>query len=499
MTLGPPPRRPAILALLLALPLGACSDPDVPGLVANAPEIAVAPDRVDFGDQAVPVPVGRTFFVSNGGRADLELTMSLVGDDAGVFSLPVTAATLAPDEDVEVEVRFQPATYLEYDAELVILSNDVETPETVVPLTGVGVEAPVPDIRVDPLTLDFGDTASSATEILTVTNVGTDVLSLGTVAQAGSGRFSLVTDPSDVLIGPGDSYPIVVAYDPEGDDGDSGSLTIPSDDPDEGEVEVLFLGNGGADYDYPIAEIDCPGVVAPPTFVTLDGRASRDPEGFTPLAHEWTLTDLPRDAVSGQPTSSGYLTSAVGDTTRLWADAAGRYEVELVVENARGTRSAPARCVVDAIPDEELVVELTWSTPNADLDLHLRQDGTPLFAEPTDANFCNPNPSWFEAGTADDPRLALDDRAGFGPEVIHIDQPSDGRYVIAAHYFEDQGDDTVTATVKVWVRGVEAFTASKNLTRNQVWDVARVNWPEETVAVLSGAVEEAPRRSCFTP
>ena len=56
-------------------------------------------------------------------------------------------------------------------------------------------------------------------------------------------------------------------------------LTITSDDPDEGTLEVLLLGNGGADFDFPEAIINCPGTAAPPEFVTLNGSESHDPEG----------------------------------------------------------------------------------------------------------------------------------------------------------------------------------------------------------------------------
>ena len=47
----------------------------------------------------------------------------------------------------------------------------------------------------------------------------------------------------------------------------------------------------------------------------------------------------------------------------------------------------------------------------------------------------------------------LDDRSGWGPENINIEDPADGDYEIRVHYFEDYGSDATTATVKVWLDG----------------------------------------------
>lgn len=52
-------------------------------------------------------------------------------------------------------------------------------------------------------------------------------------------------------------------------------------------------------------------------------------------------------------------------------DVAGEYTVGLVVTNTDGVSSAKRSCKMDAIPTEQLHVELSWSTNSADLDLHL--------------------------------------------------------------------------------------------------------------------------------
>lgn len=487
--------------LVLALGLAACGT-DAPILSRQLPLLAVAPAELDFGEVAVPTTVTATIAVANAGRAELTFEASLRADDAGVFELLTPSGTAGADGSVDLEVRFSPPTFLPYTAELVITSNDEENPERVVPIRGTGVSAPLPDILLSTRSIDFGDAQGERTEILTVENVGTADLVLGSLGQVGSPDFELVTDPSGNTLSPGDDVPVVIRYTPTDaadsasePPGASGELRIPSNDPDEGEVTVVLLGNGGADYAYPTAVVDCPATVDPPRWVPLDGRRS-DAAGRGPLTYAWSLVKKPTDS-TGASVSDGRLESVATDSTRLWADAAGAYEVQLVVTNADGVRSAPGRCTVQAVPDEALAIEVTWSTPNADLDLHVARNGAALFDEPDDVTWCNKLGAWGVAGSADDFRLDLDDRAGFGPETIAADAPADGTYDVRVHYYEDQRDGAVTATVRFWIDGVLDRQLSRVLTRNQVWDVARVNWPQRTVAELTEPLTSASKRTCY--
>ena len=50
----------------------------------------------------------------------------------------------------------------------------------------------------------------------------------------------------------------------------------------------------------------------------------------------------------------------------------------------------------------------------------------------------------------DDPSIDLDDTDGFGPETITVENPCDGTYAIAVHYWSSHGHPLVLsqATVK---------------------------------------------------
>lgn len=487
--------------LIPALLLFACGGPtDELPLIRLVPEISAAPEPIDFGEQTVSLQVSERVFITNAGRATLSFEAALAGDGAAVYSLPFLQGEVEAGETLTLDVTFLPETFLTYEAELVLTSNDEDTPELRLPITGEGVAGPLPDLSLSTQTLDFGETESPVTDLITIKNTGTAPLYLGSIAQSGSGAFTLLADPSGNTLAAGDSTPLVIQYTPN-PDGDSGELRIPSNDPDTPEALAILIGNGGAEFGYPEAVIDCPGPVDPPLLVTLDGSGSNDPEGHLPLSYEWTLTQVP-ETPDGTPLSTTELTSNAGPSTGLFADVVGSYTVQLVVVNQLGTRSAPTLCEVVANPGDAIEVELTWDTPNADLDLHLSEGNADLFERPGDANWCNTSPDWGAQGDAsDDPDLELDDRAGFGPENMRIEQPADGTYDVKIHYFEEQGDATVEATVRIYTLNdpVPAFEASRLMNRNEVWVPARINWPDGTVGALSAANVIADRRQCFTP
>ena len=484
------------LAALLPLWLMACPDPDGFSVQEQRAEIAV-PEALDFGDQPVTLAAPGVLTLQNAGTAPLEATLSVEGLGADAYVLDTTTLTVDRKSSAEVTLTFTPSDFVDYDAEVVIQSNDEDDPEVRVPLVGRGIPAPLPDISVSSLTLDFGvvDPGPGIAQF-EIRNDGLEDLVLGTLARTGSGRFDLALDPSGTTIAPGDAWPVVVTYAPQIDPtsgplGDDGTLTITSNDPDEPEVEVLLLGNGGADYDYPVATFNCPtATVDPPTFVDFDAIGSTDPEGHEPLTYAWSIADQPAG-------SQAYLTSVSGEQTSLWVDSAGDYAIELAVTNAIDTVSAPVRCDLAAVPGEDLHVELAWDTSRADLDLHLARGDAEIFDAPDDTTWCNETPDWGNAGTSDDPRLDLDDRSGFGPENIVIPSPINDDYTVRVHYFDDNGDADVTATVRVWVQGSLAFTASRLMSLDEVWDVALIDWGNLSVGGIPADSYPSPRRSCF--
>jgi hypothetical protein len=478
--------------------VAACGGPDVE-FTELMPDLAVAPSAVEFGDVVVAFDSTETLALINAGLAPLIINaVSISDNEDGAFTLTTesgetTDLEIARDESATFTLNFKPGTYAEYSRKLIIESNDPEHPTLSVDLTGEGVDGPVPDIEIDPLALDFGELAigGSLTLWATITNVGDGPLVIESSTQSGSGAFTVMTDPAgQTLADTGDYHTMLVTYAPTQDSGDSGKLQLTTNDPDEPNLEILFLGNGGGDFEYPEAIIDCPDTVDPPVNVDLDGSGSTDPSGYTPLTHSWSLTATPDG-------SGAELDTATGAWTSLFADLAGDYEVQLKVTNSQGVESAPAKCNFTAEPDEKIHVELIWSTGDSDMDMHLVQEGSQFNQKPGDCCWCNPNPSWGSSGGGDDPILALDNRIGYGPENINLEAPANGDYHVKVHYYEDAGGGASLATVRVWIDGVQIDEASKNLTHNQVWDVGYVRWPEGVFAQASTDNYAAPSKQCW--
>lgn len=489
-------------ALLLLPFLAACGgeDPTVRALFADmtvVPETPIEFGEVGIFDEAVEIV---TILNPESNGPDLEVEFTLTGD--GEFSIPLGTATLEPEEQLALEVMFAPETALPFTGQLTITAvggtDPKDTPEPVViDLSGSGLDLPLPDICFDtePLVMDWGPVAAGESDLklMHIRNCGRAPLELGVVEQSGSGAFrmDLDSDPSNGIVAPDGVATVPVFYEPVTEDGDNGTFTIHSNDPDEPTVEVVLLGNGGgAGLEFPVAVIDCPATTAPPSNVSLDGSGSYDPAGNEPLTYAWFLNSKPQG-------SAAALTNAITDSTALNTDIAGDYEVQLQVFNSIGLPSAPERCFIDAVPADDIHVELTWDTTGVDLDLHMLQSTTDeLFDTPNDCNWCNKNPTWADPGNPDDdPRLDLDDLSD-GPENINIRTPASGAYPVLVHYYDPVGGPATTATVTVYANGVDVWSGSIIMTRNEVWEVGQVNWPAGSFGQYNTPLYTAVRRQC---
>lgn len=476
--------------MLTLIHLLACNGDDS-GIKALKPDIVVTPEVLDFGmvveDYTAPLNVE----VINAGQGVLTIEdVTVNGDGADAFIVGAIDDELAHDVSWPLQVTFAPKDPLTYTATLTIHTDDPDSPQVPVTLTGQGIVAPTPDIDCDPLSLDFGvvpaGTPGSALWT-TCTNVGDDALTIDGWSQSGSGVFRLATpDPTGYVLDPGESTQLIFTYTPSTDAGDNGGVVLTTNDPDEPTTTITLVGNGGGDFEYPVAVLDCPGTAEPRTTATVGGGDSNDPNGYEPLLYHWTVLG-PYDPVT---------TTESGTDLFVQLDLAGEYRVSLQVENSIGLLSAPAVCTIDVIPVEEFHVELIWKDL-PDLDLHLLTSEGELFVEPYDCNYCNISPEWGAAGRADNPTLDLDALSSPpGVENINIEAPADDNYHIKVHYYEDNGGGDAVANVNVYLYGVLEASYSRVLQRNKVWDVATVVWPEGYVVEETTDLYDATLRTC---
>ncbi len=137
-----------------------------------------------------------------------------------------------------------------YEADVVVISNDPANPELPVrctlDVTGVA------DIDVAPDTLNYGTLFVNELDsaIVTIANIGTDDLAISSIAFDNTDYSA--SDNAFVL-GAGESRDVTVYFMPTHTGDDNGTMTITSDDPDEGTIVVYLFGAGS---DAPVIDVN---------------------------------------------------------------------------------------------------------------------------------------------------------------------------------------------------------------------------------------------------
>ncbi|NQU06499.1 MAG: choice-of-anchor D domain-containing protein, partial [Calditrichaeota bacterium] len=165
-------------------------------------------------------------------------------------TLEPSGGVVTADTEQEMEVRLNAAS-LEaggYEAELHILSNDIEDDDIVVTITlEVGN---VPDIAVDPeQELDFGEVEVTDEEgiiemSLTISNVGDEDLTVSDVYIGENDEEYAVEFEGQFVLHADESEEIALTFNPERIAERNGTLVIQSDDPNEEEIYVGLIGIG---------------------------------------------------------------------------------------------------------------------------------------------------------------------------------------------------------------------------------------------------------------
>ena len=178
------------------------------------------------------------------------------------------AGTVVSGDSVEVAVTFDAGAVFggDYLKTMTVTTNDPYKQKTDIPVrlhvTGT------PDIAVADTLIWFGNLEVGSIDVrtLVVANDGTDVL---TVSNVSADHTDFAVEPASAVVPPEDSASFLVTFTPTSEGPISGTLTVESDDPDEGTVYVGLSGVG---------------VVTPDVWVPLDAptiQAAIDMSGPT--------------------------------------------------------------------------------------------------------------------------------------------------------------------------------------------------------------------------
>lgn len=502
--------------------------------------ISNSPTALDLGTVLPGESAQLDLTISNIGEADLTIASAQIdpeSDPGFVFDGSIFPQTIAPGEDVVVQVGFSTDSPGLFKGSLLIESDAKNKPSKSVPLLGVGAS---PCLLLDPPTVDFGGAYPPANVKLPLTlrSCGDLPVNIDAIAMVNPSGAPFEVDLAPLLapvpftLEPGEEVFFNVAFKPQtASPTDAQGLPIPETAtvavttnapmPTKEVTVSGFASPGGC----PVAIPHVVGGSKAIPGATLNLSAGMSFGAFgVPSLVSWSVSSLP----NGEVASAVLPTADVHDVTYTLGGA-GTYTFQLNVfdeANAAGlacgepgnpcTQVIPGCSpgfvtveVVDAVP---LIVELTWDTPGdanqgdtgaglgADLDIHMHNgagvgddydaDGAPdsWFDIVADCFWLDASPDWGAAGGDDDPMLALEDADGQGPERIEFHQPKAGdTYTFGAHYWSDYGYGSSIATLKVYV--FEELVWQSNpavLESGDLFEAGTVAWPSGIVTPAIG-------------
>ncbi|WP_089717933.1 choice-of-anchor D domain-containing protein [Candidatus Entotheonella palauensis] len=223
------------------------------GTEAPMPALNASPAALDFGTLEIGRTRTLTVSMLNEGTEDLTISdLELIAADGISFELgaiPELPALVPPDTTVTAEVRFVPETEGSATGIFRIVSNDPDTPETVLPVSGEALPEPVARLMVSPSPMIFGEVrvGTTATLTLSIANEGNADLnvteltvnsSVDTSFRLGGGRRAPFT------VAPGDVETVDIVFAPSETGLVTGTVDIESNASNAPETIVSLRGTG---------------------------------------------------------------------------------------------------------------------------------------------------------------------------------------------------------------------------------------------------------------
>ena len=224
-------------------------NPDGGGSNDNkCPAIEVNPTSIDFGNDfdivAGTEPISQVVEVTNTGEAPLHiLDLYLAQGEPSYHVSNMSSLVLNVGATAQFTVTFDPKQPFEHPEQVLIDSDDCETPTAAVDVNGVGL---APQIKVDPEHVDFGylDIGCETVQPIAISNVGNSPLVLDAApmfmpSNPDDLHYFAGSDPAvpetelvfPLSIPPGEERTVTITYAPLDDTDDNGVLTVNSNDP----------------------------------------------------------------------------------------------------------------------------------------------------------------------------------------------------------------------------------------------------------------------------
>jgi hypothetical protein len=226
-----------------------------------APQILVQPGSIDFKDVFLGQTVTMEVRIANTGSSDLIISdISISSGSSSAFSAAVdhSAIIVKPGDTINFNAIYNPQKVGTDTGTITISSNDPDLPSFNIPLSGNGAPAPVAEIEVNPMDIDFKTVYIGQTESrhITIRNIGTEVLTVSEIAFAETSNLdiSITSGFSGASIPAGDSIQIEVLCTPKDSGVMTASLIIRSND-EHDSVLTVNISAHAKELPMPIIEV----------------------------------------------------------------------------------------------------------------------------------------------------------------------------------------------------------------------------------------------------
>lgn len=461
----------------------------------QVPEIKLSANQVDFGAVAIGDFKEKILDVCNAGGVDLNLTSVQFSSETSptflkrVDDLPVN---IPAGKSVPIYLRYYPNDSEADTGKLIIYSDDPNSSvEEVVLISAIKA---TPELIASPEVLQYLGTVASGEKqqkATRLTNIGlapTSVLSL--LPQLGETSpykvLSVTKNDEGVSTGPWvldrDEFLDVTVELTMGDEALDDMLavtwlkedleTVLNVELTTSDLEMCAKPDAGPDQ-----------TVRPLDTVYLDGSLSHDINGvITEYKWEWKAKPAGSDRALIKNLQGDTIQGLWTDESKpnFYAELAGAYEIGLTVRDTDEGCSEvnEDKVLISVVPDETVHIQLIWSDPGNDFDLHfIKPDGyhsRDCGKQDNDTDCCWSNcdtdmgretpcpargcpgpedaPNWSDtASREDDPTLDIDDRNGRGPENINLSLPQQGDYLVTVENYN--GSESAMVKARVYLFG----------------------------------------------
>ena len=221
-------------------------------------DIALSRESIDFGNRAVGDTVVRSVEVSNNGIGDL--VFSAIGlssaTDINISADTCTGMSVASGGNCSLSIFYMPQAEGALNATLDITSNDPDRGVIAIPVTGMAMAVPAPNI-VDPGDIDVGDLiiGGNVDISLPLENSGVLTLNIASLSLAENGGTpgtvteSFTVTETCTVVAAGATCFETLSYHPTSSGDKSALLEIASDDPETPKLQIMVFGTASTDSD----------------------------------------------------------------------------------------------------------------------------------------------------------------------------------------------------------------------------------------------------------